>query len=172
MVSNDFGVMTAGKGGNTGASSPTRGLFFGGYIAPSSTAYNNIEFVTTSTTGNAADFGDLTAARNFFGAASNAVRAVIGSGQAAPTVINTIDFVTMATLGNATDFGDSTTAGYGASASASRTRCVWGGDSSPGLTNTMDYVQIMATGNAIDFGDLVTATRYVGATSNGGGGLG
>ena len=78
----------------------------------------------------------------------------------------------MATLGNATDFGDSTTAGYGASASASRTRCVWGGDSSPGLTNTMDYVQIMATGNAIDFGDLVTATRYVGATSNGGGGLG
>jgi hypothetical protein len=36
----------------------------------------------------------------------------------------------------------------------------------------MDYVQIMATGNAIDFGDLNTATRYVGATSNGGGGLG
>ena len=119
----------------------------------------------------AADYGDMAASRYFIGARSNAVRAVIGSGQQYPSVINNIDYVTMATLGNAFDFGDSTTAGYGAGASASRTRCVWGGDSSPGLTNTMDFVQIMTTGNAIDFGDLNTAARYVGATSNGGGGL-
>ena len=77
----------------------------------------------------------------------------------------------MATLGDALDFGDSTTSGYGASGSSSRTRCVWGGDSSPGLTNIMDYVQIMSEGNAVDFGDLNTTARYVGATSNGGGGL-
>ena len=171
-VSNDFGDMVDGRGGISGASSQTRGLFFGGYKTPSSTALNPIEYITTSTTGNATDFGDLTQARYFLGAGSNAVRAVIGSGQQYPSVINTIDFVTMATLGDATDFGDSTTAGYGAGASASGTRCVWGGDSSPGLKNTMDFVQIMTTGNAIDFGDLNTATRYVGATSNGGGGLG
>ena len=171
-VSNDFGDLTDGRGGNTGASSPIRGLFFGGYKSPSSTSLDTIEFVTTSTTGNAGDFGDLAASRYFFGAGSNAVRAVIGSGQQYPSIINTIDFVTMATLGNAKDFGDATTSGYGNGASASGTRCVWGGDSSPGLTNTMDFVQIMTTGNAIDFGDLNTATRYVGATSNGGGGLG
>ena len=170
-VSNDFGDMVDGRGGLAGASSPTRGLFFGGYKTPSSTSKNIIEYVTTSTTGNAADFGDLAASRYFHGAGSNAVRAVIGGGQQYPSVINNIDYVTMATLGNAFDFGDSTTAGYGAGASASRTRCVWGGDSSPGLTNTMDYVEIMTIGNAIDFGDLNTATRYVGATSNGGGGL-
>ena len=114
----------------------------------------------------------MVVSRYFIGAGSNAVRAVIGSGQQYPSIINNIDFVTMATLGNAKDFGDATTSGYGNGASASRTRCVWGGDSSPGLTNTMDFVQIMTTGNAIDFGDLNTATRYVGATSNGGGGLG
>ena len=170
-VSNDFGDLTDGRGGNTGASSPIRGLFFGGYKSPSSSSNNNIDYITTSTTGNASHFGDLTQARYFFGAGSNAVRAVIGGGQQNPSILNTIDFVTIATLGNATDFGDATTSGYGNGASASRTRCVWGGDSSPGLTTKMDYVQIMTTGNAIDFGDLNTATRYVGATSNGGGGL-
>ena len=77
----------------------------------------------------------------------------------------------MATLGNSVDFGDSTTAGYGAGASSSKTRCVWGGDSSPGLTNQMDYVEIMTIANAVDFGNLTNACRYVGATSNGGGGL-
>ena len=109
-VSNDFGDLTDGRGGNTGASSPTRGLFFGGYKSPSSTSLDTIEFVTTSTTGNAGDFGDLAASRYFFGAGSNAVRAVIGSGQQYPSIINNIDFVTMATLGNATDFGDLNTA--------------------------------------------------------------
>ena len=144
-VSNDFGDMTDGRGGNTGASSPTRGLFFGGYKSPALTSNANIDYVITSTTGNAGDFGDMAASRYFIGAGSNAVRAVIGSGNQHPSVINNIDFVTMATLGNALDFGDSTTAGYGAGASASRTRCVWGGDSSPGLTNIMDYVEIMTT---------------------------
>ena len=170
-VSNDFGDMVDGRS-CSGASSPTRGLFFGGYKSPSSTSFNIIEYVITSTTGNAADFGDLSQTGHFLGTASNAVRAVMGSRQQTPTIINTIDYVTMATLGDALDFGDSTTAGYGAGASASKTRCVWGGDSSPGLTSTMDYVQIMTIGNAIDFGDLNASTRYVGATSNGGGGLG
>ena len=170
-VSNDFGDMTDGRGGNTGASSKTRGLFFGGYKNPAITSNANIDYVITSTTGNASDFGDMAASRYFLGAGSNAVRAVIGSGNQHPSVINNIDYVTMATLGNALDFGDSTTSGYGGGASASRTRCVWGGDSSPGLTNIMDYVQIMTEGNAVDFGDLNTTARYVGATSNGGGGL-
>ena len=170
-VSNDFGDMVDGRGGLAGASSQTRGIFCGGYKTPSPTSKNIIEYVTTSTTGNAADFGDLTETRYFFGSGSNAVRAVIGSGQQIPSIINNMDFVTMAALGNAVDFGDATTSGYGNSASASRTRCVWGGDSSPGLTSKMDFVQIMTTGNALDFGDLNTSARYVGATSNGGGGL-
>tara|TARA_B100000287_G_C20510742_1_gene732914 strand:- start:36 stop:1034 length:999 start_codon:yes stop_codon:yes gene_type:complete len=170
-VSNDFGDMVDGRGGLAGASSQTRGLFFGGYKTPSPSSIDRIEYVTTSTGGNAADFGDLTQARYFHGAGSNAVRAVLGSGQQVPSVINNIDYVTMATLGNSVDFGDSTTAGYGAGASSSKTRCVWGGDSSPGLTNQMDYVEIMTIANAVDFGNLNASTRYVGATSNGGGGL-
>ena len=39
--------------------SPTRGLFAGGYTNPGGHS-NTIEFVTISTLGNAADFGDLT----------------------------------------------------------------------------------------------------------------
>ena len=40
------------------ASSPTRGIFAGGFSSPA--AVNAIEYVTISSTGNASDFGDLT----------------------------------------------------------------------------------------------------------------
>ena len=49
----------------SGASSPTRGLFAGGNTP---TQQNIIDFVTIPTTGNALDFGDMTAATS--GAAS------------------------------------------------------------------------------------------------------
>ena len=59
----DFGDFTAGfiNAGGTGASNGSRGLFHAGNI--SGTSYrNNIEYVTIASPGNAADFGDLTAA--------------------------------------------------------------------------------------------------------------
>ena len=65
--------------------------------------------MTISTTGNAADFGDVligsSNSHNFYGSAcNNATRAVfLGSATS-----NTMEYVTMATTGNASDFGDQT----------------------------------------------------------------
>jgi len=57
-----------------GASNMTnnQGVFGGGYGPPSYGYTNVIDYVTISSTGDAADFGDLTQARSQFGACSNA----------------------------------------------------------------------------------------------------
>ena len=57
----DFGDVSGGVNYGSGAvSSPTRGVFSLGRTSPSGANTNNIEFVTISTQGNSADFGDRT----------------------------------------------------------------------------------------------------------------
>ena len=76
--------------------SQTRGVFAGGYTP----AINSIDFITMSTLGDSADFGDLIMTdAGQVGGASNAVRGIF-SGD------TSINYVTIATLGNAKDFGD------------------------------------------------------------------
>ena len=49
----------------------SRGLWIGGLYASSYTSYSNtIDYVTIATTGNAIDFGDLTASRGYLGSCS------------------------------------------------------------------------------------------------------
>mgnify|MGYP003312011075 CR=1 FL=1 len=67
--------------------------------------------------GNAADFGDLTAARDGGGVCSSPIRGVCGGGYDTGNS-NIIDFVTIATTGNATDFGDATAAKFQAGGSS------------------------------------------------------
>ena len=52
-------------------SSPTRALFAGGYNPSSNATYANIDYFQIATTGNALDFGDLTAVRRDMAGASN-----------------------------------------------------------------------------------------------------
>ena len=67
----NFGELALKTRQVAGCSSPTRGLFAGGYDP----AVNNvIGFITIQSTGNAQDFGDLTIARSSFGGGSNATR--------------------------------------------------------------------------------------------------
>ena len=148
------------------AQSSTRGIFGGGY-GPNT---NVIDFITISTLGNSADFGDLTVARGTGAGCSNSIRALFGGGYSG----NVIDYIAIATLGNAIDFGDLFYTSSQISACSSPIRGVWaGGYISPATTNTISYVTIMSTGNAIDFGDL-TQARYMrnAGFSNGHGGLG
>ena len=163
----DFGDLTTTLGGGTNqVNSQTRGIHIGGSTGaqPSISASNVMNYITLSTLGNAADFGDCGTANNR-GAASNAVRGIIGDSGAAT-------FITIATLGNTQDFADTIGDRAYQTACASPTRVVWGGgDTSPAL-NTMDYVRIMSAGNAIDFGDLTVARFNAFASSNGHGGLG
>ena len=159
----------------TGAAfaSPTRGIFAGGNPGPK----NVIEYITISSLGQVADFGDLLTGGSTSESScgcSNVVRGLYFGGGGNPYV-NTIEYITIATLGNATDFGDTTNGLNSASAAASPTRGVHmgGGNASPYVAvNTVDYVEIATTGNAVDFGDM-TVPHYSGtACSNGHGGLG
>ena len=127
----------------------TRGLFIGG------AALNTIDYINVSTTGNAADFGDMTTTASAQNGSSDRTRAVWAGGYT-----NTIQYVTITSTGNASDFGDllATHTNYqGLHACADRTRCVWGGGyvapSVAGI-NIIQYVTTQSTGNAVDFGDV------------------
>ena len=172
----DFGDMLQGVRHTCAVQSPTRGIVPGGWTnQPSGGNTNIIQFITISTQGNAADFGDVTISESLRGhaAGSNAVRGIYGGGIRYPSGVQTgLEFITLATLGNGTTFGDLTYSGrQEGGGCASSTRVVFGGAYSPSALNTMNYVQIMTTGDAVDFGDL-TVARGTGALSNGHGGLG
>ena len=162
-------------GGPTGGSSPTRGLFCGGYHpSPSLTNRNTIQFVTMATTGNTQDFGDMTTVRGHPGVVGNATRILITSGYT-PTHIKSTDKVTIATGGNATRFGDTSFIGYAKSGVSSATRGVFLNGStpvSPNLSNVIEYNELATEGDAVDFGDTGRASAWNHCTSNGHGGLG
>ena len=61
----DFGNLAKSDNNRlSGASSSTRGLFGGGETSSPGTPTNVIDYITIATTGNAADFGDLSQARS------------------------------------------------------------------------------------------------------------
>ena len=151
---------------NSGSSSSTRGLSFGG----KNTTTNVIEFVTIATTGNGADFGDLTLDRRYSTSASNNTRSVTMGGYKSTspaTYTNIIDFVTIATTGDASDFGDITVARVNGGAVNSPTRGVMCSGQNPSARdNTIDFVTIATTGNAQDFGDVTVARRGAASASS------
>jgi len=177
----DFGDLTTGNASHHGAASQTRGLMIGGNTGPAASArHNRIDYLTISTQGKAADFGDLTANASHVGAASNAVRAIRASAideTPSTTPVNVMDYVQIATLGNAVDFGDMITNVYSRAVSASPTRlvmCCGAIPGSPYNTRECEYVQIATTGNGVDFGDGVISAGLEApkGASNGHGGLG
>ena len=72
--------MNASKGLGTGCASSTRGLLAGGRT-PTSWHLNIIDFITISTLGNAADFGDLTSTKFGLAAGSNSIRGLFAGGK-------------------------------------------------------------------------------------------
>ena len=126
-----------------------RGLFAMSYQPSTS---DRIEYITISTLGNATDFGNLTGARKWGGAAASRTRGCWAGGSPSGA---TIDYVTISSTGNATDFGDRTQATNEIDGLSTETRGVFaGGYLSPAMRNTMDLITIASTGNAVDFGDL------------------
>ena len=125
----------------------------------------SIEYITISTTGNAADFGDpLTDRKWLAGNAAHDGRGVYAGGQTPQT--NAIEYVTIASPGNATDFGDLVTAYWFVSCSGTANpegRGVYGGGNP--AANTIQYVTIATTGDSIDFGDLTETKNGPGAFS-------
>ena len=164
----DAGDLTIVGTYQNGASSPTRGIIFGG--ATPSGAYNNIDVFTMASGGNATKFGELSAARQYVDTSSNTIRGLSAGGS--PST-NLIEFVTIATEGNAQDFGDlhsATNTGKNGSVS-SATRGIFSGFY-PAQTARMDFVTIMSAGNAQDFGDMTATWYYMGGCSDSNGGIG
>ena len=121
---------------------------------------NLITFVTISTLGDAADFGDLTAAKGALPGASSSTRGLTFGGNSPSGFVNNIDLITIPTLGNATDFGDLLAVNAESTAASSQIRALCAGGESPSgstWTNIIQYVTIATAGNAVDFGDLTVA---------------
>ena len=162
----DFGDLSVAKQTVAACSSSTRGVFGGGYTnTPAATVFNVIEYITIASTGNAQDFGDLSAGKASLSACASSTRGVFGGGLT-PTITNVIEFITISTLGNTTDFGDLSAAKNALSACSSSTRGVFGGGATPTLTNVIEFITISTLGNAQDFGDLLSALRQKAALSS------
>jgi hypothetical protein len=131
-----------------------RGVFGGGG-AP--TSQSTIEFINTSSLGNAIDFGTLATARTGIGGCSSSIRGIFGGGTA---TLTNIEYITLASQGNGISFGSlSLGKEYGSGLSSSSRGIFGAGQSAPvqALTNVIDYVTISTLGNALDFGDLINA---------------
>ena len=164
--------MTLPKGNTTDAfpdfkavpAASARGIFAGGISEPSPTRHNEIDYITIATTGNATDFGDLTATNQFPTAFANNTRGVIAGGFQSPAIVNSMEFVTIATTGNGQRFGDLTLARSGAGSLSNSTRGLIAGGNPE--TETVDSVTIQSEGNAIDFGDLLTSIQATAGCSD------
>jgi len=100
----EFGTLSDNYGG-VGASNSTRGLFAGGYNAPTAGVCNSITYITIATKGNSVNFGDLTSNNRSLASATSKTRACYMGGKT-PSNSNVIQYVEILTTGDATDFGD------------------------------------------------------------------
>ena len=169
----DFGDLSIKGlcGGGYQVQSPTRGVFAGGDNGPSKV--NTISYITISTTGNSADFGDLNELRGSPAGASNAITGIVGGG-VTPTTLQSIDKITLATLGNATSSGDLLAATSSFGAGSSPTRIIFTGGYSPAGPSRIDVIQykeITSDGDTVDFGNLVGSAALTFPLTNGHGGL-
>ncbi len=138
------------------------GLWAGGKQTGGSLT-NVIDYVSIDTTGNAADFGDMVASRDWTCGLSDSHRGLWGGGalQGSPQYANEIDYVVISTSGDASDFGDLTQRRGSPTSASNTTRGLWAGgygDGSPVPTSGsdyIDYVTIAILGNATDFGDTI-----------------
>ena len=173
----DFGDLTHQRRQLAGLSSPTRGVFGGGYNGDTSPyiRYDTMDYISLSNLGNAIDFGNLTIARGSFSGCSNSTRGLFAGGST-PSDTNVIDYISISTLGNAIDFGDllGGSSFHNNGASTTQVRAVFGGGYGPTNTNVISYVTIATTGDSVDFGDLTfgRAIGNDGGISDAHGGLG
>ena len=146
-----------------------RGIFAGGFNALD--VYDEIEYITISSIGNATDFGDLTELTRSAGATSNGTnqRGVFGGGSTQVIQYNVISYITISSIGNATDFGDLTALsdGLGGASNGTNERGVFSPIGGDGLSDVIEYITINSIGNSTNFGDLTVLRGNLSSTSNG-----
>ena len=169
----DFGDLTVARSSFAGCASPTKAVWAGGEGSGGSGGrVNVIDYVTIASTGNASDFGDLSAYWSNNGSCSSSTIGIFAGGNN-PSITSSIEQITIASTGNSTSFGDLTQALEKIAGASSNTRGLFGnGRNSSGVdVNSIDYVTFPSGGSASDFGDLSTATNASAACSSAHGGL-
>ena len=91
--------------GNDLESQATRGIFMGGFSTDES---NIIDFITITSSGNAADFGDCTqtSQNSGCGSSTRAIHICGGGPTNGGVEMDTIESLSISSTGNAADFGD------------------------------------------------------------------
>tara|TARA_B100000683_G_scaffold173402_1_gene167087 strand:+ start:555 stop:2045 length:1491 start_codon:yes stop_codon:yes gene_type:complete len=158
-----FGNMNIGRGGHTAFGNASRSLFAGGETGSSANSeVSSVEYVTPSTTGNGASFGNMNANRAWMGSVANLTRGVIGGGAdysppgggGSWTDYNRCDYFTFDTLSSSTYFGYM--GGYargtsGAANSGDNTYGIFVGGINPSTSayeSSMQRITIDTTGTA------------------------
>ena len=173
----DFGNLTEARTYGAAASNGTTDrATWGGGGKGSDVKTNTIDYVTISSTGNAADLGDLTQARDYCSGLDNGTndRGIEAGGRTNPAPPNAhtngIDYWTISTTANASDFGDLTNTRMAAATCSNDTNnrgLFMAGSYGGSYANNIDYITINTTGNATDFGDMAGVDPPGYPTANG-----
>jgi hypothetical protein len=161
----EFQLSTPNLGRGVDTQPGARGIFIGGLNnSPSpNTLRTEIDYINITSTGDAVDFGDITAGR-LGGACSSRTRAIKMGGLESPGIVQDIDYITIASTGDAIAFGNLGTGVRSTSSVANATRGIVGGGVP--TTSTMQYVTIASTGNSQTFGTLSSSrSQTMGAAS-------
>ena len=144
-------------------------VFAGGISNPYPTDIGVIEYVQSTTLGNAINFGNLVRARSTQGTASSSTRGIIAGGYAynnGEAQLRSIEYVTIASLGNAISFGDLSVETRRVAGTSSETRALIGGGFRATYTTAVEFVTIASTGNASNFGNLSVGRSTPGALAS------
>ena len=156
-----------GTSSDTGAGA--RGIIAGAYTTASPLNEAHTDYINISSTGDAIDFGNLTAGRGNFAAFSSSTRGVFAGGYTSDGLLSSIESITISSTGSAVSSGFSIFYGNGtattvknvAGLSNSTRGLIAGGTTTPETPiNNIDYVTISNLGNGVDFGDLTVARRF------------
>jgi len=163
--STQAGDLNEGATGSPAASSGfTRSLIALGYVGGLS---DTVEYHAFHTSNNAADFHNLTAARNKIAAFEDNTRVIFAGGYEAADV-DTMEYFTIASAATAQDAGNLVGGGrreHGANSNGTLGE-IYGGEAGGTIVNIIEKKVIQSTANSIDVGDLTTAGLTGGATKN------
>ena len=154
-----------------------RGVFAGGTSPDTLVSVKTMTYIEIATTGNAADFGDLTSLRANSASGGSSTRGVsiAGYGPEAPSggSLTQMDYMTFSSKGGASDFGQLSVRRHAQVPLNDSTRMLnVGGNTSPATSagnnsNLIDYVTIASTGDSTDFGELpFHTTGFVGSANS------
>ena len=150
---------------NTWETPGNRGMRMGGQTTPAASESNTVEFVDMISTGNTADFGDLSVARKKGAGAGGFTRVLCLGGQT-PSNTNVIDFVNPVATGNFSDFGDLRNGGQTTNISHCNNIRAISADGSDDV-NGIVYTNLASQGNCSFFGDrTINNTWAVGTGDN------